>query len=124
AASTAAAAAQPLSDTLQGLGAPPPPVVPTNAGGAAIPFVVAASAGGPFGPDGKGGGSAADGYWRGYSLVRLLLKVRTVVEQRPAFDWIGMTAQLHALRPGQHETLRGYGREVMGTDQAPRYDDI
>ena len=59
-----------------------------------------------------------------YSLVRLLPKGGTVVEQRPAFDWIGMTAQLHALRPGQHETLRGYGREVMGTDQAPRYDDI
>ena len=60
-----------------------------------IPCVVAASAGGPFGPDGTEGGAAADGFWHGYSIVRMDKSGdprKTIVEQRPIFDWISITA--------------------------------
>jgi hypothetical protein len=92
-----------------------------------IPVAVAASAGGKFGPDGTGAGSASQGFWRGYTRVRLFpgKNLDPVIEQRPVFDWIGIQATEHTLMPGQRAlTLHGYGREPLGTDQPPRYDDI
>ena len=52
---------------------PPDPTGTLNDAGATgrLPFVVAASAGGKFGPQGSDDGSASDGYWRGYTLVRI-----------------------------------------------------
>ncbi|MDX6662109.1 MAG: hypothetical protein QOG09_211, partial [Solirubrobacterales bacterium] len=96
-----------------------------------LPFLVAHSAGGRFGPDGQAQGSAADGYWRGYSIVHLDPTSGQVrIEQRPVFDWIGVgpaqgqASKGHVLRPKQSIVLNGYGREVMGTDATPRFDDI
>ena len=127
-----------VADALRGLGAPPPPeavsnlVADTNATGL-LPQVVAASAGGTFGPDGQGGGSASDGYWHGYTVVRVAppngdvrdhRPDQTIVEQRPVFDWIGISAVSHRLAPGQKLTLRGFGREPVGMDTPPRYNAI
>ena len=89
--------------------------------------MVASSAGGKFGPDGQGGGTADQGYWHGYTIVRLDKSGDprcTIVEQRPVFDWVGIRAPEHTLRPGQHMTLHGYGREPVGLDQPIQYDDI
>jgi hypothetical protein len=123
-----------LAAALDGLGAPAAPAV--DAPGAAagvLPAVVAASAGGGFGPDGRAEGTAAEGFWRGYSVVRLDPDGDpggAIVEQRPVLDWIIVTAQQHVLRPGQRLTLRGMGREPIGIEQsqnvssdmrAPRY---
>jgi hypothetical protein len=114
-----------LGQTLAGgaVGAPPP-----NAALGAYPTVVAASAGGNFGPadypGGPASGSADQGFWHGYSVIRVEPDGSVVVEQRPVLDWIGISAIAHDLRPGQHMTLHGYGREPVGTDQPIRYDDI
>ena len=93
-----------------------------------IPGVIAASAGGGFGPaDGSASGSASQGFWHGYTIVRLDRSGHprcTIVEQRPVFDWIGLGAVEHTLHPGQHVQLRGFGREPVGLDQPARYDDI
>jgi hypothetical protein len=88
------------------------------AGQGLLPFVVAANSGGRFNPDGAGSGEARDGYWRGYSVVRVPADGdprKLIVEQRPVFDWVGITAQEHTLRPGQKMTLRGLGREPIGS---------
>jgi hypothetical protein len=113
-------------------GAPaPPPTVSQTAGVLAgvgsnvtgvITNVVASSAGGRYGPDGQASGSADQGYWHGYTIVRLDASgdpAKTIVEQRPILDWITLTAREHTLRPGQHETLKGTGREPIATTSAP-----
>jgi hypothetical protein len=109
----------------------PPPPGPT--GESPIPFVVASSAGGKFGPDGQAQGSAAEGFWHGYTLVRLPPNAdptKTVVEQRPVFDWISIEAPQRVVRAGKRLALRGIGREPLGvasTGGGPvvtRYDEI
>jgi hypothetical protein len=93
----------------------------------ALPFAVAASAGGKFGPTGTDSGSASDGYWHGYTLIRVAADgdpSKTIVEQRPVFDWVGITAADHTLKAGQSMPLKGYGREPVGIDTPIRYDDI
>jgi hypothetical protein len=121
---------QQLSDALAQGGAPSPPSGDQAAGqnlSGVTPFVVAASAGGKFGPDGQSQGTAAQGYWHGFTVIRLGRSGdprSTIVEQRPVFDWIGIVAQAHTVRPGQHVTLRGYGREPVGIDAPIRRDDI
>ena len=129
---TAGQTAVQLAATLNGLGAPGAPQ-PGNALGA-YPTVVAASAGGPFasdepGPQSGPGSNVADlrsnaGYWHGYTLTRVEPNGAVVVEQRPVFDWIGINAVEHRLKPGQHMTLFGYGREPVGTDTPIQYDSI
>jgi hypothetical protein len=124
------AATQELAGALGGLGAPLPPEVERAAGiggQGVLPFVVAGSAGGRFGPDGGATGTAAQGFWRGYSIVRVDPSGdprKTIVEQRPVLDWIAIRAQAHVLRPGQRMTLRGYGREPSGNDTPIRYIEI
>jgi hypothetical protein len=111
----------------QGLGAPAQQKPSKVVGGLArIPVAVAASAGGKFGPDGTGNGSGAQGFWRGYTTIRLSTDGShdPIVEQRPVFDWIGIQASEHTLAPGRRLTLKGYGREPVGTDQPFRYTDI
>jgi hypothetical protein len=120
-----AAAAQ-VGEAIHGLGAPAPPTtssVLSAAGVNLLPTVVASSAGGRLSDD---TGSASQGYWHGYTVVRLSSdgKFAPIVEQRPVFDWIGIQAQEHTLGAGQHVTLKGYGREPVGTDVPIRYDDI
>jgi hypothetical protein len=118
---TAGAGLAQVASALSGLGAPSPP--PPNNQLGAYPTVIAASAGGPFGPaDQPSTGSASQGYWHGYSILRLLPNGSVVVEQRPVFDWIGISALSHNLEPGQHMQLNGYGREPVGIDQ-PVLDD-
>jgi hypothetical protein len=91
----------------------------------AYPTVVAASAGGKAGPaDNPESGTASQGYWHGYSVVRLGPGGSVNVEQRPVFDWIGVSASAHMLGAGQHMTLKGYGREPVGMDAAIQYDEI
>jgi hypothetical protein len=114
----------------QGLGAPVPKpsrVFQDVAGQLAnIPVAVAASAGGKFGPDGRGSGSGAQGFWRGYTRIRIFpgKDLVPVVEQRPIFEWVGIVANEHTLSPGRRLTLRGYGREPLGSDQPAQYVDI
>jgi hypothetical protein len=122
-------AADDVAKTLQGLGAPvptPSDKVHELAGSlSAVPFAVAASAGGQFGPDGSGSGTASQGFWHGYSLVRLFTDGNIpLVEQRPVFDWIGIRAKDHVLTPGGRMALQGFGREPVASDQPARYDDI
>jgi hypothetical protein len=121
--------AAPAAAALSDLGAPVAPLAgepSEQTGFSPLPFVIAASAGGVFGPNGENqDGEARDGFWRGYTVVRLDPSGRfaPVVEQRPVFDWVGLRAQEHMLRPGQKMTLRGYGREPLGNDQPARYID-
>jgi hypothetical protein len=100
----------------------PPPI----SGSDPIPFVISSSAGGTFGPiKNKVDGSASDGYWHGYAIVHLDLHSGAVtVEQRPILDWVGIQAKQHVLRPQQTLTLSGYGREAVGMEVMPRYDEI
>ncbi|MDX6662262.1 MAG: hypothetical protein QOG09_364, partial [Solirubrobacterales bacterium] len=84
-----------------------------------------------FGPQGHDTGSAADGFWRGYSIVHLDPDTGWIqIEQRPVFEWVGIGLQpnspskTHVLRPGQRLTLQGYGREPTGIDVPFRYDEI
>ena len=122
-------AAADLARELGGLGVSVPPEVEraTGVGGTGVlPFVVAGSAGGRFNRAATEP-KAADGYWRGYSIVRLDASgdpSKTIVEQRPVLDWVAIRAQERTLRPGQKMTLRGFGREPLGVDQAIRYIEI
>jgi hypothetical protein len=130
-----------LANALQGLGPPPPPgqgevplpdpgILPDTRLQGLLPMVVASSAGGRFGPNGTEGGTgqtAGDGWWHGYTIVRMDASgdpQRTIVEQRPVFDWVSITAPSHVLKPRQHMRLIGEGREPVGADVAPRYDLI
>jgi hypothetical protein len=125
-------AANGLAAALHSLGAPaaPDPLgVSSQTGSAPLPFVVAASAGGRFGPaGGAADGTASQGYWHGYSVIRISADnppgFAPIVEQRPVFDWISLIAPAHALKPGQRMQLKGTGREPVGTDTPIRYDDI
>jgi hypothetical protein len=122
-----------LTESLRGVGVPDPGSITAAAGEQAgvtglLPVVVAASAGGKLGPSSApADGPASDGFWHGYTIVRVDATGdprAMVVEQRPVFDWIGLRAQEHTLRPGQRMTLRGYGREPVGMDVPARYDEI
>jgi hypothetical protein len=108
---------------------PPDPQALAAGTGAAglLPTVVAASAGGRFGPQGNEEGSAADGFWHGYSVVRIPADgdpSKVIVEQRPILDWIGITARDHVIGPRQRMTLDGFGREPLGTDTSVRMLEI
>jgi hypothetical protein len=120
-----AAAAQ-LGSAMQGAGldAPPPPSSTLNSVGVnLLPTVVASSAGGALAAP---NGAPKDGYWHGYSVVRLSSdgSFAPIVEQRPVFDWVGISAVEHTLGARQHVTLKGFGREPAGMDVPLRYDDI
>jgi hypothetical protein len=102
-----------------------PAGAPTDQALGAYPTVVASSAGGKFGPaDNPSSGSADQGFWHGYSVIHIEPDGSVNVEQRPVFDWIAIRAAAHDLRPGQHVTLKGFGREPVGTDVPIQYDDI
>jgi hypothetical protein len=108
-------------------GAPAPP--PSDNVLGAYPTVVSASAGGKFGPadqdqSGQVSGTAEQGFWHGYAIVRIEPSGSVVVEQRPVLDWVGIIAIEHTLQPGQHLQLHGFGREPVGTDAPIQYDDI
>ncbi|MGH2955736.1 MAG: hypothetical protein ACRDL6_01915, partial [Solirubrobacterales bacterium] len=97
-----------------------------------LPFVIAASAGGKFGPDGSASGSSDNGFWHGYTIVHLEEDTGEVsVEHRPVFDWIGIrpaptagNPPTHVLRANKRLALEGFGREPVGIDQPARYDEI
>jgi hypothetical protein len=129
------------AQALQALGAPAAPELPqevsdttrqaTDDTTGVLPFVVAGGGGGPLGT------SAAEesqqrpstGYWNGYTVVRLDPSgnpAGTIVEQRPVFDWVNLSAQTHVLRPGQKLTLKGVGREPVGygAKVTTRFDEL
>jgi hypothetical protein len=102
-----------------------------------VPYVVASSAGGKFAGDGPAQNTSAagdpradQGYWHGYTIVRLDKTGDprcTIVETRPIFEWIGIDGgqhQTHVLRPGQKLDPIGYGREPDGYDTPVQYDAI
>ena len=114
-----------LAEALRDLGAPLPPAVESTIGTTeglqrAMPTLVSASAGGRFGPEGTEDGTASAGFWHGYGIMRIRPDGGVIVEQRPVFDYVGIEAGTHTLQPGQSLTLRGFGREPMGTDVGPR----
>jgi hypothetical protein len=120
AATGVAPAADAVAAQLDPSAAPAAPVADPQAllesAGAAglLPFVVASGAGGPLADD---QGSASNGFWHGYTLVRMHASGdprAVVVEQRPVLDWLHLSAQTRVLRPGQKVTLRGVGREPVG----------
>ena len=95
--------------------------------GRVFPTVVASSAGGRFGPRGDDSGTASEGYWHGYSVVRIPADgdpTKVIVEQRPILDWINITAKSHVLRPRQRLDLEGIGREPYGIDSTIRINEI
>ena len=137
-----------VAQALAGLGTPSAPEPPEQAGGAAdeargqleqnvgattgvLPFVVAGGGGGPLGTSAaeRSQQKASAGYWNGYTIVRLDPSGDprgTIVEQRPIFDWIHLTAPAHVLRPGQKMTLKGVGREPIGygNEVMTRFDEL
>ncbi|HEX2015331.1 MAG TPA: hypothetical protein VGN69_01460 [Solirubrobacteraceae bacterium] len=119
-----------LASSLQSTAAPTPGAQCVGSGDnstGVMPNIVASSAGGRFGPDGTASGTAAQGFWHGYTTARLDKSGDprcTIVEQRPVFDWVGIQAAAHVIRPGQHMTLKGYGREAVGADAPISYDQI
>jgi hypothetical protein len=129
----AQSAAETLDDTLAGLGAPSPAASggdPLADATGVLPFVVAANASGPLGAGVPGERlDARDGYWNGYSVVRVPAAgdpTGVIVEQRPIFDWIMLRASAHVLRPGQKLDLRAAGREPVGygARATTRFDDL
>jgi hypothetical protein len=105
--------------------------------GGALPTVVASGGGGKFGPDGQATGSAAEGFWHGYSLVRLVpgqgsdfSAPGVVIEQRPVLDWISIEGNQRVVRAGKKLELRGIGREPIGVSSGSggpmvtRFDEI
>ena len=97
----------------------------TNLQGA-LTTVVSSSAGGKFnaGAEQAGQATAANGFWRGYSVVHVAPDGSVTVEQRPVLDWIGVRGDKRVLRAGQKTTIVGYGREPFGIDQSERFYDI
>ncbi|MGH2956205.1 MAG: hypothetical protein ACRDL6_04335, partial [Solirubrobacterales bacterium] len=115
-----------------------------------LPFVVAASAGATLGPRDELDGEAANGFWHGYTTVRIdptgastapggrrspdatvFPPDGVIVEQRPILDWVRLEANRHVLRARQVLRLRGSGREAIGPTapnqphkQPARYDEI
>jgi hypothetical protein len=101
-----------------------PPSAPV--GQSPVPFIIASGAGGKFAQDATDT-SASNGYWHGYTLVRLSPDgdpTKTIVEQRPILDWLLIQGKSHMLRPGQSVQLEGTGREPVSTDTPVKYDDI
>jgi hypothetical protein len=93
-------------------------VTGTDGLGPAVPFAIASSAGGKLAQE------SGDGYWHGYSVVRLDASgdpAKTIVEQRPIFDWLVITASNRSLRPGEKTTLQGVGREPPAADTPPSF---
>ncbi|MDQ4041768.1 MAG: hypothetical protein M3141_08465, partial [Actinomycetota bacterium] len=87
----------------------------------AVPFVISSSAGGKLAQE------AGEGYWHGYSVIRLDASgdpAKTIVEQRPILDWVVLTASGRRLRAGRTMTLKGVGREPPAADTPPRYHRI
>jgi hypothetical protein len=81
--------------------------------------IVASGAGGKF--SNQAGGGAPDGFWHGYSLVRVPADgdpAKIVVEQRPLTDLLEVTAKSHVLRSGQKLALQGVGREPITYDSS------
>ena len=124
-----------LAGAVGGLAAPAPvdgpggaPLLETGLTGV-LPFVVSSSAGGRFNETAARGGrtNAADGFWSGYSIVRLDRSGdprKTIVEQRPVLDWVALRAPERTLRPGQRMRLTAIAREPVGIDQPIRYLEI
>ena len=139
-----AAGANGAAQALQALGAPAPPEAPelppevsdqtkqaTEDTTGVLPFVVAGGGGGPFGTSDAEASqqSASRGYWNGYTIVRLDPSgdpAATIVEQRPIFDWINLSAATHVLRPGQKMALKGVGHEPIGygAKVTTRFDEL
>jgi hypothetical protein len=91
-------------------------LIPSDAASSSgYPTLIAAGAGGKFGPDGTEAPDGPAGQWHGYSLARLLPDGGMVVEQRPILDWIGLDAPDHAVRPKSRLALNGYGRSPLST---------
>ena len=89
--------------------------------------MIASSAGGRFGPRGEDDGSASQGFWHGYSVIRVPADGdprKVIVEQRPILDWINLTAKSRVLRPRQRLDLEGIGREPPGLDTTIRINEI
>jgi hypothetical protein len=121
--SAASGAQGALAGALSGGGSGSASLPNTALGG--YPTIVAASAGGKFGPaDNPSSGSASQGFWHGYSVIHIEPDGSVNVEQRPVLDWVGIKGAAHDLRPGQHVQLHGYGREPVGMDQPIQYDTI
>ena len=121
----AAGALTTLSSTLVGVGAPPPPQDPTGAVSStaigSLPFVVASGAGG------KLASNTGEGEWHGFTIVRLDASGdpnKTIVEQRPVFDWVNVSAPERTLQAGQHVQLVGVGREPLTVTQPAALDRI
>jgi hypothetical protein len=134
----ATARADEVAGMLGGLDAQPPDELPapvasltgqaTGDGAAALPFVIAGGGGGPLGTSAaeESQQRAGDGYWNGYTIVRVEPGRGVVVDQRPVFDWIHLAAPTHVLRPGQKMTLKGVGREPVGygAKVLTRFDEL
>jgi hypothetical protein len=99
-----------------------------------LPNVIASSAGSVLG---QGSGGASNGFWHGYTIVRMAPDgdpYETIVEQRPILDWVEIQGTTHALAPRRRLRLRGFGREPVAhppantffdvTPQVERYDPI
>jgi hypothetical protein len=96
----------------------PGPDAAVAGAGDAVPFVVSSSAGGKLAQAG------GDGYWHGYSVVRVDASgdpAKTIVEQRPILDWVVLTAPRQRLLPGRSLRLTGVGREPLSADTPARY---
>jgi hypothetical protein len=111
-----------VAASLQGT-APPAAPTGTTEGLASpyVPTVVAGSAGGKLADPGHEGG------WHGYSIVRLDASgdpAKTIVEQRPIFDWLSISATERTLGARSHMTLKGIGREPLSVDRPPAYVSI
>jgi hypothetical protein len=103
--------------------------LPSSGTGASapIPTLIAATAGGKFGVNPVDSNTAtSDGYWHGYSTIRLDLSGAepAVIAERPVFDWLALSGSSHVARPGQSIRLSATGREPMGIDVPFRYDSI
>ncbi|MGH2956870.1 MAG: hypothetical protein ACRDL6_07755, partial [Solirubrobacterales bacterium] len=115
-------------DTLAALDAAGAGEGPGAAG--ALAFVVASGAG-RFAPEGSG--SAPDGFWHGYTVVRVPEDGDprgTIVEQRPVFDWLRVSGRERVIRPRKRLSLLGVGREPIAREGYAsggfivRYDEI
>lgn len=90
-----------------------------------LPFVISSSAGGKL-ADG-GSGTADEGFWSGYAVVRLSESGNpheTIVEQRPVLDWIGISSPTHVLNAKERGRLTGYARETAGLGAPFRYVEM
>jgi hypothetical protein len=128
----AAQGVDPETSAREAAGDNPSSVLGDVDGSGVVPFVVASGAGGKFGPDGQANGSAAEGFWHGYTILRVPEDGDPrglVVEQRPILDWVAIEGNDHSLRARERLRLRGVGREPIAYSWArkglaTRYDEI